>query len=304
MSAPSPKAAVTRLNEASPDRVTIIGDADAAEIYQLLSGSTASRPHVQFPERLISFAGLWLFVLFVINAYLATMHQSLLGWQSFLVAFALTVFTSNPINLPFQRTAALRKRAVDLAISTVLLLFLLPLLLFIGLAIAADSKGPIFFKQRRVGYLGKPFYVWKFRTMRVDPEPEASPAFASRGDWRVTRLGRFLRETSLDELPQLINVMRGEMSLIGPRPHAIGVTFQGQSLSDLLGNDSDRLIAKPGITGWAQVNGFRGSVDSLADLRKSVGLDIEYAKRQSALFDLWILLRAALHVVHAKSSAY
>ena len=160
----------------------------------------------------------------------------------------------------------------------------------LALAIRLDSPGPIFFRQRRQGFNNEEIVVWKFRSMRH----EAADAHATRqvqaDDDRVTRVGRFIRATSLDELPQIFNVLSGEMSLVGPRPHAIGMKTGETESALLVAEYAHRHRIKPGITGWAAVKGSRGPVHTEAEVRRRVELDIDYIQRQSFWLDLWILL--------------
>jgi exopolysaccharide biosynthesis polyprenyl glycosylphosphotransferase len=181
------------------------------------------------------------------------------------------------------------KRAQDVVLASALLaLSALPMLL-IAAAIRYDSKGPALYRQRRHGFNNRPIDVLKFRTMRHAPEAPIIPVAAR--DPRITRVGAFLRRYSLDELPQLINVLRGDMSLVGPRPHAIGMKAADRELTDIVAEYAHRHCVKPGITGWAQVNGLRGSVTSATALRKRLRLDLDYVSRASLWRDLQILAR-------------
>jgi Undecaprenyl-phosphate glucose phosphotransferase len=186
---------------------------------------------------------------------------------------------------------AILKRALDLAVSVTGLVVLLPVFGAIALAIRLDSPGPVFFKQRRHGYLNEEVLVWKFRSMRVEASDFAARRQVSANDERVTRVGRFIRKTSLDELPQLWNVVRGEMSLVGPRPHAIGMLTGGEEASQLVETYAHRHRMKPGLTGWAAVNGSRGPLDTAEAVRRRVSLDLEYVERQSIWLDIAIILR-------------
>ncbi|KPF73930.1 UDP-phosphate glucose phosphotransferase [Brevundimonas sp. AAP58] len=185
---------------------------------------------------------------------------------------------------------AFNKRIQDLVIGTVALVLLSPVIALTALAIRLDSPGPIFFRQRRHGFNHEEIVVWKFRSMRH----EAADATASRqvtaDDDRVTRVGRFIRKTSLDELPQLFNVLRGEMSLVGPRPHAIGMKTGQVESARLVAEYAHRHRMKPGMTGWAAIKGSRGPLHTAAEVRTRVRLDIEYIERQSLWLDLWIML--------------
>lgn len=184
---------------------------------------------------------------------------------------------------------AFNKRAQDLVVGGIALLALAPVMTLIALAIRLDGPGPIFFRQRRHGFNQEEIVVWKFRSMR----PEAADATASRqvtaDDDRVTRTGRFLRATSLDELPQLFNVLAGEMALVGPRPHAIGMKTGDTESALLVTEYARRHRIKPGMTGWAAIKGSRGPMHHTDDVRRRVALDVEYIERQSVWLDLWIM---------------
>jgi lipopolysaccharide/colanic/teichoic acid biosynthesis glycosyltransferase len=164
-------------------------------------------------------------------------------------------------------------------------------MLAIAVAVKLDSSGPVLYRQRRHGFNNRVITILKFRTMRHDPGAPLRQVV--QDDPRVTRIGRLLRLTSLDELPQLINVLRGEMSLVGPRPHAVGMKAAERELDDIIAEYAHRHRVKPGITGWAQINGSRGPVDTPAAVRKRVRMDLEYVSRASLWFDLQILARTA-----------
>ncbi|HEY2357755.1 MAG TPA: exopolysaccharide biosynthesis polyprenyl glycosylphosphotransferase [Phenylobacterium sp.] len=183
------------------------------------------------------------------------------------------------------------KRVIDVVLSLAAIVVLAPALACIAFAIRLDSPGPVLFKQRRHGYMNEEVLVWKFRSMRTEMTDHAAARQVSADDDRVTRVGRFLRRTSLDELPQLWNVIRGEMSLVGPRPHAIGMLTNGAEASKLVETYAHRHRMKPGLTGWAAVNGSRGPVDTPEAVRRRVSLDLEYVERQSVWLDLAIMAR-------------
>jgi Undecaprenyl-phosphate glucose phosphotransferase len=187
----------------------------------------------------------------------------------------------------------LAKRAMDLSLSLMALVALSPLMAAVALAIKLDSPGPVFFRQRRHGYLNEEITVWKFRSMRTEASDHRAARQVTADDDRVTRVGRFIRKTSLDELPQLFNIVSGEMSIVGPRPHAIGMLSGGAEASKLVETYAHRHRIKPGLTGWAAVNGSRGPVDSAEDVRRRVALDLEYVERRSFWLDLSIILRTA-----------
>lgn len=187
-------------------------------------------------------------------------------------------------------TRAAAKRIQDLVIATSLLVALAPLLAVIAALVRLSGEGPIIFRQRRYGFNNEIIEVLKFRTMTTGPEALAAARQVVDGDERITPVGRWLRRLSLDELPQLVNVVAGEMSLVGPRPHAVGMKAAGMEAALLVGDYAWRHRMKPGLTGWAQVNGSVGPVDTPELVRRRVALDVEYIERQSFWFDLAILL--------------
>ncbi len=184
---------------------------------------------------------------------------------------------------------AFAKRAQDLVLASLFLIIAAPLMLAIGLLIRLEDGGPALFRQRRYGFNNEVIDVLKFRTMRNAPARAAQERQVSAGDCRITWMGRWLRPLSLDELPQLWNVVRGEMSLVGPRPHAVGMKAAGKDAARLVAEYAWRHRMKPGLTGWAQVNGSIGPVDTPELVRRRVALDIDYIERQSLAFDLAIL---------------
>jgi putative colanic acid biosynthesis UDP-glucose lipid carrier transferase len=190
------------------------------------------------------------------------------------------------------------KRALDLSIAIPLVVIFAPFLALITLLIVLDSRGPAIFRQRRLGLDGRPFDIFKFRTMHV-LENGDNVVQVRRNDPRVTRFGHWLRRTSIDELPQLFNVIYGEMSLVGPRPHAVvhdrhfGALIEGYEL---------RQRAKPGITGWAQIHGLRGETPTLEAMRLRVLYDNWYARHADVRLDLQILLRTPRELLRQKNS--
>jgi Undecaprenyl-phosphate glucose phosphotransferase len=208
---------------------------------------------------------------------------------------------STPIELqraPLTRIELATKRTVDLLLAGTGLLALLPLLAIVSLAIKVDSRGPVIFRQSRRGFNGREFMIWKFRTMSV-LENGRVICQAKRKDERITRVGRLLRVTSIDELPQLINVLRGEMSLVGPRPHAVAHDDEyGRSI----GKYAFRHHVKPGITGWAQVNGFRGETRELDLMKDRINLDLWYINNWNIWLDLWIIIRTCFEVARSRNA--
>jgi lipopolysaccharide/colanic/teichoic acid biosynthesis glycosyltransferase len=162
-------------------------------------------------------------------------------------------------------------------------------MLGVALAVRLDSPGPILFRQRRHGFNNEEIVVWKFRSMRHDVADASASRQVTADDQRITRVGRFIRQTSLDELPQLFNVLTGDMSLVGPRPHAIGMKSGDKESAGLVAEYAHRHRIKPGVTGWAAIHGSRGPVDTAELVRRRVSLDVEYIDRQSFWLDLYIL---------------
>jgi putative colanic acid biosynthesis UDP-glucose lipid carrier transferase len=193
---------------------------------------------------------------------------------------------------PFYGGRGIAKRLSDIAFAALLLAVLSPVMIGVAAAIRATSNGPIIFRQKRYGLDGKEIIVYKFRSMSVTEDGEQTYTQVTRNDNRVTPVGAFIRATSLDELPQLFNVLEGTMSVVGPRPHAVAVNEQYRRL---IPGYMVRHKVKPGITGWAQVNGFRGG-DDIGSMRQRIEFDLEYLQHWSLTLDLMIILRTALVV--------
>jgi putative colanic acid biosynthesis UDP-glucose lipid carrier transferase len=191
----------------------------------------------------------------------------------------------------FERT---QKRCLDIGLASIALLLLAPLLIVSAILIKLDSEGSIIFRQSRRGFNGKPFEIWKFRSMTV-AENGHTVTQATKQDRRVTRVGRFLRKTSIDELPQLWNVLRGEMSLVGPRPHALA---HDNYYDQVISNYVYRHHMKPGLTGWAQVNGFRGETPTIDLMEKRVEYDVWYVSNWSIWLDMRIIIRTAMVMMY------
>lgn len=186
------------------------------------------------------------------------------------------------------------KRAFDVIASLLLIVLLSPFLLIVAFAIRLDSPGSVIFRQPRHGLNGKTITVSKFRSMRIDMTDVGGAVQAKHGDVRVTAVGRFLRRTCIDELPQLWDVLVGKMSLVGPRPHPIGMRVDGVLFTDLVRDSDKRLRMRPGLTGLAQIKGNRGPVHTEAIAHERVALDNEYIDNWSLLLDVQILLRTAI----------
>lgn len=208
------------------------------------------------------------------------------------------------LDAPIEGWAGVAKFVEDRLIAGILVVLLSPLLGLTALAIKLDSKGPVLFRQPRRGWNGSIFTIYKFRTMRTDLTDLAGAAQVTRDDPRVTRVGRFLRRTSIDELPQLFNVLNGDMSLVGPRPHALGTKAEGKPFEEAVADYMRRYRVKPGITGWAQVNGWRGETDTNRKLLVRVRYDIEYIENWTFWFDLYILAITPLSLLFRSRNAY
>jgi putative colanic acid biosynthesis UDP-glucose lipid carrier transferase len=209
-----------------------------------------------------------------------------------------SINTSLSVAHPAAQALSLSKRTLDIVVSIIALLVLTPLLIIIALLVGSTSGGPILFRQARTGYRGQPFRIFKFRTMTVIEDGDTI-AHARRGDRRVTPVGRFLRATSLDEVPQLFNILLGDMSLVGPRPHALAHDRYYGSLLDGYG---ERFLVKPGLTGLAQVRGLRGEIHDLSCMARRLAADVEYIRRWTPLFDIAIIIQTVPKMVRDRSA--
>ena len=200
---------------------------------------------------------------------------------------------------PFRGLNGFLKRASDIVFSIAILIGISPLLLMIAVAVKANSPGPVIFKQRRYGLDGEQIAVYKFRSMAVTEDGQMVRQ-ATKGDARITRVGAFLRKSSLDELPQFINVLQGRMSIVGPRPHAVA---HNEMYRSLIKGYMVRHKVRPGITGWAQVNGLRGETDKLEKMEARVRFDLDYLRKWSLLLDLLIIFKT-IRLVFKDTTAY
>lgn len=213
---------------------------------------------------------------------------------------SLVLLDSVPLMTLFERpisgTDQIIKRTEDLVLGALFMLIVSPILLVTAIAIKLDSPGPIFFRQPREGFNNQPFSIWKFRSMRTDRLEYDQVNQATKHDPRITRVGRFIRRTSIDELPQLFNVLRGEMSLVGPRPHAPSTRAGEREFKDVVSTYAARHKVKPGITGWAQASGWRGETDTEEKLVRRVEHDLHYIENWSVTFDLYIMIKTVFAV--------
>ena len=206
-------------------------------------------------------------------------------------SFAGTVPLIDVVDRPITDWDVVLKWLFDKSVATLALLGLAPVMALVALAIKLDSKGPVLFRQKRYGFNNELIEVFKFRSMFVDQADANASKLVTKGDPRVTRVGRILRKSSLDELPQLFNVLRGELSLVGPRPHALQAKAADRLYDDVVDGYFARHKVKPGITGWAQINGWRGETDTSEKIQKRVEHDLYYIDNWSVLLDLYILFK-------------
>jgi Undecaprenyl-phosphate glucose phosphotransferase len=203
---------------------------------------------------------------------------------------------------PLDDWGTVAKWTFDKVIGAVALVLLAPVLAAVALAVKLDSRGPVLFRQKRYGFNNELIEVFKFRSMFVEATDADASKLVTRGDARVTRVGRFIRKTSLDELPQLFNVMNGTLSLVGPRPHAVQAKAADRLYDEVVENYFARHKVKPGITGWAQINGWRGETDTAEKIEKRVEFDLYYINNWSVFLDLYILLKTPLSLITAKNA--
>jgi Undecaprenyl-phosphate glucose phosphotransferase len=191
----------------------------------------------------------------------------------------------------------------DKIVGTAMLIALAPVMAMTALAIKLDSRGPVLFKQKRYGFNNDLIEVYKFRSMRIEDADASAAKLVTKGDPRVTRIGRFIRKTSLDELPQLFNVVaRGNLSLVGPRPHAVNAKAEERRYDEAVDGYFARHRVKPGLTGWAQINGWRGETDTHEKIQNRVEHDLYYIENWSVLFDLYIIVRTPFALLNTESA--
>jgi len=203
---------------------------------------------------------------------------------------------------PIAAWGGIAKSLFDKIIATVAVIALTPVMALVALAIKLDSPGPILFRQKRYGFNNELIEVFKFRSMYTDRCDAAASKLVTKGDPRVTRIGRFIRKTSLDELPQLFNVLTGELSLVGPRPHALAAKAGDELYDNVVKGYFARHKVKPGITGWAQINGWRGETDTDTKIIRRVEHDLYYIENWSVFMDLYILARTPFALIKAENA--
>ena len=203
---------------------------------------------------------------------------------------------------PFTGAQTLFKRVQDIVLGSLITLLVLPVMALIAVLVKLESPGPVFFRQPRYGFNNKLINVYKFRTMYAHQSDRAGSQLTRKNDPRITRIGRFLRRSSLDELPQFFNVLKGEMSIVGPRPHAVQAKAGSKLYGDVVGEYASRHRVKPGITGWAQVNGWRGETSTERQITERVNHDLHYIENWSLPLDLWIIVLTVFAVLKADNA--
>jgi Undecaprenyl-phosphate glucose phosphotransferase len=229
-------------------------------------------------------------------------HASRLRFSPRTYSYAGAVPLIDILDRPMSDRDVLVKWLFDKVVGGLALIALAPVMGVIALAIKLDSRGPVLFCQKRYGFNNELIAVYKFRSMYVDRCDASASELVAKGDARVTRVGRYIRKTSLDELPQLFNVMKSELSLVGPRPHALQAKAAGQLYHDAVDSYFARHKVKPGMTGWAQIHGWRGETDTQEKIQKRVEHDLYYIENWSVLLDLYVLLMTPSALISANNA--
>lgn len=234
------------------------------------------------------------------DAMVENIHMSQ-GTSAKILNFTAQPSSSSILKIPNNWPFFFCKRTIDIVGSIALLFLLTPLLLGLALAVKTTSPGPILFRQPRYGHRSVLFVIYKFRTMRIDAQDVTGVQQAHENDPRLTPIGSFLRRSSLDELPQLINVLKGEMSLVGPRPHVPGMLAGGMLYEDLVPSYFERHSVKPGVTGLAQINGLRGPTDNVTLAKRRIEHDLRYIEALSLRQDIIILWKTFINELCARN---
>ncbi|MEM7068961.1 MAG: undecaprenyl-phosphate glucose phosphotransferase [Pseudomonadota bacterium] len=203
---------------------------------------------------------------------------------------------------PIADWDSVSKRMFDVCVASVAIMLLSPIMLITAIAVKLDSKGPVIFKQKREGFNNEEIEIFKFRSLRTDQGDKSGIKVVTKNDDRVTRVGRFIRKTSIDELPQLFNVVLGDLSLVGPRPHVANAQTDNQLWAEVVDSYIARHRVKPGVTGWAQINGWRGEIDNEEKLQGRVEHDLYYIENWSLLFDMYILALTPLRLMNTENA--
>ncbi|HEY4202189.1 MAG TPA: undecaprenyl-phosphate glucose phosphotransferase [Devosiaceae bacterium] len=231
-------------------------------------------------------------------------HMSQLRFTSRAYSYVGDVAVFDMADRPISDWNLILKWLFDKIVAIVALILLSPIMVATAIAIKFDSKGPVFFKQKRHGFNNQLVEMYKFRSMRTDMADATASKLVTKGDPRVTRVGRFIRKTSIDELPQLFNVLRGELSIVGPRPHALQAKADNKLYYEAVEGYFARHRVKPGMTGWAQVHGWRGETDTIDKIMQRVNHDLYYIENWSIFLDLYIVAMTPMSLVSARQNAY
>jgi len=232
-------------------------------------------------------------------------HTNKLRFRPRSYSYVGKIPTLNVFEAPISDWDHVVKWLFDHCVGALILLLASPVMLLVALAVKFDSPGPVFFRQKRFGFNNERIDVFKFRSLYHHQADPLASKVVTKNDSRVTRVGRFIRKTSLDELPQLLNVVfKGNLSLVGPRPHAVQSKLQTRLFDEAVDGYFARHRVKPGITGWAQINGWRGEVDNEEKIQKRVEFDLYYIENWSALFDLYIMLKTPIALLTKNEGAY
>jgi exopolysaccharide biosynthesis polyprenyl glycosylphosphotransferase len=230
-------------------------------------------------------------------------HSNKLRFRPRAYSYIGSVPVLDVFDKPITDWDVVMKSLFDTLVGGLMLMAATPILALTAIAIKLDSRGPVFFKQKRYGFNNELIEVFKFRSMYVDQCDATASRLATRNDPRVTRVGRFIRKTSIDELPQLINVVfKRDLSLVGPRPHAVHAKAENRLYDEAVDGYFARHRVKPGITGWAQVNGWRGETDTHEKIQRRVEHDLYYIENWSVLFDLYILAKTPLALAKSENA--
>jgi Undecaprenyl-phosphate glucose phosphotransferase len=230
-------------------------------------------------------------------------HTNKLRYRPRSYSFVGNVAVLDIFDKPIADWDVVMKWLFDKIVGTIALICALPMMAIVALAIKLDSRGPVFFKQKRYGFNNELIEIWKFRSMYVDQADAAATKLVSKGDSRVTRVGRFIRKTSLDELPQLFNaVFTGNLSLVGPRPHALQAKAENRLYDEAVDGYFARHRVKPGLTGWAQIHGWRGETNSQEKIQRRVEHDLYYIENWSILLDLYILAQTPFALIRTENA--
>jgi len=231
-------------------------------------------------------------------------HMSKLRFTSKAYSYVGDVPVFDMVDRPISDWNLVFKWIFDKLVAITALIVFSPIMLATAIAIKLDSKGPVFFKQKRHGFNNELIEIYKFRSMRTDMADASASRLVTKGDPRVTKVGRFIRKTSIDELPQLFNVLRGELSIVGPRPHALAAKADNKLYYEAVEGYFARHKVKPGITGWAQINGWRGETDTVDKIMQRVQHDLYYIEKWSILLDLYIVVMTPFSLFAKSENAY